>query len=158
MEKAFDGMKTDMDQLRKRWEQVQSRLVAEVERTNTENARLHQVMSDQQAELDKVRKERESAERRHRQSQAELGLAQLELTVAKDDVQKARASRDATVKENDRLRGKLENRAFSTQANLKCIVERFRELPRANQGSDPGGDGTPVMGRTSGGVAGLAGG
>jgi cell division protein FtsB len=46
-----------------------------VECTNTENARLQQVMSDQQAELDKVRKEREAAERRHRQLQAELGLA-----------------------------------------------------------------------------------
>jgi arginine deiminase len=39
MEKAFDGMKTDMEQLRKRWEQVQSWLVAEVERSNAENAR-----------------------------------------------------------------------------------------------------------------------
>jgi DNA repair exonuclease SbcCD ATPase subunit len=66
MEKAFDGMRTDMEQLRKRWEQVQARLVAKVERTNAENARLHQAMSDQQAELDKARKERDAAERRHR--------------------------------------------------------------------------------------------
>jgi septal ring factor EnvC (AmiA/AmiB activator) len=101
--------------------------VAEVERTNTENARLHQVMSDQQAELDKVRKEREATERRYRQSQVELGLAQLELTVAKDDVQKARASRAATVKENDRLRSQIEKRTFTAQANLKCTVERFRD-------------------------------
>jgi type II secretory pathway component PulM len=50
----------------------------------------------------------------------------LELTVAKDDVQKARASRDATMKENDQLRSQLEKRAFSTQVNLKRIVERFR--------------------------------
>jgi hypothetical protein len=42
-------------------------------------------------------------------------------------VQKARASRNATVKENDLLRGQLEKRAISTQANLKRIVERFRE-------------------------------
>jgi chromosome segregation ATPase len=55
MEKAMGGMRTDMEQLRKRWEQVQARLVAEVERTNAENARLHQAMSDQQAELDKAR-------------------------------------------------------------------------------------------------------
>jgi hypothetical protein len=40
-------MKTDMEQLRERWEQVQSWLVAEVERTNTENVRLTQTMSDQ---------------------------------------------------------------------------------------------------------------
>jgi uncharacterized protein YlxW (UPF0749 family) len=66
MEKALDGMKTDMEQQRTRWEQVQARLVAEVERTNAENARLHQAMSDQQAELDKARKERDAVERRHR--------------------------------------------------------------------------------------------
>jgi phage shock protein A len=66
MEKAFDGMKTDMDQLRKWWEQVQSRLVAEVERTNAENDRLNQAMKDQHAELDKARKERDAAIRRHR--------------------------------------------------------------------------------------------
>jgi uncharacterized protein YdhG (YjbR/CyaY superfamily) len=127
MEKAFDVMKTDMDQLRKRWEQVQSWLVAEVEPTNAENVRQNKVMKDQQAELDKVRKERDAAVRRHRQSQAELGLVLLELTVAKDDVQKARASRDDTMKENDRLRNELGKKAFSAQDNLKCIVEKFRE-------------------------------
>jgi chromosome segregation ATPase len=47
MEKAMDGMRTDMEQLRKRWEQVQARLMAEVECTNAENARLHQAMPDQ---------------------------------------------------------------------------------------------------------------
>jgi hypothetical protein len=31
------------------------------------------------------------------------------------------------MKENDRLRGQLEKRAFLVQANLKRIVERFRE-------------------------------
>jgi hypothetical protein len=74
MEKAFDGMKTDMEQLRRRWEQVQSWLVAEVERTNAENARLNQAVSDQHVELDKARRERDAAERRHRQTQAELGF------------------------------------------------------------------------------------
>jgi Skp family chaperone for outer membrane proteins len=66
MEKAMGGMRIDTEQLRKQWEQVQARLVAEVERTNAENAGLHQAMSDQQAELDKARKERDAAERRHR--------------------------------------------------------------------------------------------
>jgi hypothetical protein len=61
--------------------------VAEVERNNAENARLNQAMTDQHVELNKARKERDAAERRHRQSQAQLGLAHLELTVAKDDVQ-----------------------------------------------------------------------
>jgi hypothetical protein len=51
-------------------------------------------MTVRNAELDKVRQEREAAIRRHRQTQAELGIVKLELTVAKDDVQKARAGRD----------------------------------------------------------------
>jgi chromosome segregation ATPase len=123
-------MKTDMEHLRKRWEQVQSRLVAEMERTNAENVRLNQAMSDQQAELDKARKERDAAESRHRQRQAELGLAQLELAVAKEDVRTARASRDDIMKDNNRLRKELEKKAFSAQANLKRIIERFREQTR----------------------------
>jgi hypothetical protein len=129
-ETAFAGTKTDMEQLRKRWEQVQSRLVAEVERTNAENTRLNQAMSDQQAELDKARKERDAAESRHRQRQAELGLVQLELQVAKEDVWTARASRADIMKDNDRLRKELEKKAFSAQANLKRIIERFREQTR----------------------------
>jgi hypothetical protein len=48
MEATIVDMKTDMEQLRERWELVQSRLEAEVERTNAENARLTRAMSDQQ--------------------------------------------------------------------------------------------------------------
>jgi chromosome segregation ATPase len=127
MTRAFEVMKTEMDQLRERWEQVQSRLVAEVERTNEENTGLKQAMTDQNAELDKVRKERDAAVCRHRQAEAELGIVKLELTVAKDDVQKARAGQDEMMKENDRLRNELGKKAFSAQANLKCIVEKFRD-------------------------------
>jgi hypothetical protein len=87
-------------------------------------------MSDQQAELDKARKERDAAESRHRQRQAELGLAQLELEVAKEDVRTARASRADIMKDKDRLRKELEKKAFSAQANLKRIIERFREQTR----------------------------
>jgi hypothetical protein len=65
MKRAFEVMKTEMDQIRERWEQVQSRLVLEVEHTNKENAGLTQAITDQNAELDKVRKEQEAAVRRH---------------------------------------------------------------------------------------------
>jgi chromosome segregation ATPase len=125
--KAFEVMKTEMDQIRERWEQVQSRSVAKVECTNEENIGLKQAMTVQNAELEKVRQEREAAIRRHRQAQAELGIVKLELTVAKDDVQKARAGRDEQMNENDRLRKELGQKAFSAQANLKRIVEKFRE-------------------------------
>jgi chromosome segregation ATPase len=109
---------------------VQSRLVAEVERTNEENARLTQAMSTHREEMEKARKDRETAERRHRQGQAELSIAQLELTVAKEDVRTARVSRDAIMKDTDRLRKEIEKKAFAAQANIKKIIERFREQTR----------------------------
>jgi hypothetical protein len=127
MEATIADMKTDMEQLRERCELVQSRLVAEVERTNEENTRLTQALSDQQVEVAKAQKERDAAESRHRQRQAELGIAQLELAVAKEDVKTARASRDAIMKDNDRLRKEIEKKAFAAQANIKRIIERFRE-------------------------------
>jgi hypothetical protein len=92
-----------------------------------DNAILTQAMSDQQ---EKAQKERDAAESRHRQRQAELGGAQLELAVAKEDVRTARASRDAIVKDNDRLRKEIEKKAFVAQANIKWIIERFREQTR----------------------------
>jgi hypothetical protein len=98
-----------------------------VERTNEENARLTQALSDQQA---KAQKERDEAESRHRQSQAELSIAQLEVAVAKEDVRMARAGRDAIMKDNERLRKEIEKKAFAAQANIKRIIERFREQTR----------------------------
>jgi hypothetical protein len=74
-----------------------------------------------------VKQEWEAAIRRHRQVQAELGVVKLELSVAKADVQKAHTSRDEQIKENDRLQNELGKKVFSAQANLKCIVEKFRD-------------------------------
>jgi hypothetical protein len=127
MRATIADMKTDMEHLRERWEQVQSKLVAEVERTNEENTRLAQAMSAHQAELEKARKEREEAERRYK---AELAIAQLEVSVANKDVRTARATRVAIMKDNDRLRKEIEQKAFAAQANLKRILERFREQTR----------------------------
>jgi hypothetical protein len=104
MTRAFKVMKTEMDQIRERWKQVQARLVSEVERTNEENNGLKQAMIVRNAELDKVKQEREAAIRRHRQVQAKLGIVKMELSVAKADVEKPLTSRDAQIKENDRLR------------------------------------------------------
>jgi hypothetical protein len=110
---AFEVMKADLDKTRERWKQVQARLVSEVERTNEENTGLKLAMTVRNAEIDKVKQERDAAIRRHRQVQAELGIVQLELSVAKADVQKARTSRDEQIKENDCLRKELGKKAFS---------------------------------------------
>jgi hypothetical protein len=69
--------------------------VAEVERTNEENERLKQVMASRNADTNKLKQERDAAIRRHRQAQAELGTLRLELSVAHDDLQKARNIWDA---------------------------------------------------------------
>jgi hypothetical protein len=127
MTRAFEVMKIEMDQIREWWQQVQARLVSKVERTSEENTGLKQAITVRNAELDKVRQEREATIRRHRQAQAELGIVKLKLMVAKDDVQKARTGREEQMKENDRLRKELGKKAFSAQANLKRIVEKFRE-------------------------------
>jgi uncharacterized protein YukE len=81
MRAMIADLKADMEQLRERWEQVQPRLVAEVERTNEENTRLTQAMSTHRAELEKVRKEQDEIERRYK---AELTIAQLEVSVASE--------------------------------------------------------------------------
>jgi hypothetical protein len=51
--------------------------------------------------MDKLKQEWDVAVRRLRQAQAELGPLQLELSVANDDLKKAREGRDAQQKESD---------------------------------------------------------
>jgi hypothetical protein len=120
-------MKSELDKNKERWKLIQARLVAEVERTNEENIGLKQATASRNAETDKLKQERDAAMRRHRQAQAELGTLRLKLSVAKEDLQKARTSRDEQLKESYRLRNKLGKTAFFAQANLKRIVEKFRE-------------------------------
>jgi predicted nucleic acid-binding Zn-ribbon protein len=127
MSEAFEVMKTELEQNKERWKQIQTRLVAEVERTNEESGRLKQAMASRNAETDKLKQERDAAVRCHRQAQAELGPLRLELSVAKDDLKKARESRDAQQKESDSLRSKLGKTTFLAQANLKKIVDKFPE-------------------------------
>jgi hypothetical protein len=82
-------------------------------------------MASRNAETDKLKQERDAAMRRHRQAQAELGTLGLELSVAKEDLQKAHNSRDKQLKESDRLRNELGKKALLAQANLKRIVKKF---------------------------------
>jgi predicted nucleic acid-binding Zn-ribbon protein len=68
MSNAFEVMKTELEQNKERWKQIQTRLVAEVERTNEENGWLKQAMASRNAETDKLKQERDVAVRRHRQA------------------------------------------------------------------------------------------
>jgi hypothetical protein len=55
----------------------------------------------------------------------------MELSVAVEDFKKAREIRDKQQKDVDRLTGELEKNTFLAQANLKKIVEKFREQTNA---------------------------
>jgi hypothetical protein len=51
----------------------------------------------------------------------------MELSVVVEDLKKAQVNHDAQQRDIDRLMGKLGKKSFLTQANLKKIVEKFRE-------------------------------
>jgi predicted nucleic acid-binding Zn-ribbon protein len=82
MSDAFEVMNTKLEKNKKRWKQIQTRLVAEVERTNEENDQMKQALVSRNVETDKLKQERDAVVHRHRQAQAELGPLQLELLVA----------------------------------------------------------------------------
>jgi hypothetical protein len=94
---------------------------------NEENAMLKQAMTSRNAATDRLKQERADAVRHHRQAQEQLGPLRLELSVANEDLKKARACRDAQQQDIDRLMGELGKKSFLARANLKRIVEKFRE-------------------------------
>jgi chromosome segregation ATPase len=86
--------------------------MAEVERTNEENARLKQAMTSRNTTTDRLKQEQDEAVRRHRQAQEELGPLRLELSVVVDDLKTARVCRDAQQRDIDRLMGELKKKSF----------------------------------------------
>jgi hypothetical protein len=101
--------------------------VADVESMTEENGRLKQVVDSLNVETKKVRQERDTAVRCHRQAQEELGPLKMELSVAVRDLMNARTIQGMQQKEIDRLTGELGKKSFLAQANLKKIVDKFRE-------------------------------
>jgi predicted nucleic acid-binding Zn-ribbon protein len=120
-----------MEQSKAMWARTQTHLVAEVERTTEENNRLKMAMASLNAETGKLKQERDAAVRRHRQVLEELGPLRLELTVTVADLQKTRSNVNTQQREIDRLTDELEKKTFLAQANLKKIVEKFREQTNA---------------------------
>jgi hypothetical protein len=120
-------LNAEMTKSKEMWNRIQKCLVADVEQTTLENGKLTQALEKQWATMEKLAQERDAAVRHHRQAQEELGPLRMELTVATKDLEKARGTREAQQRENDRLRCALERRTDMVQANLKRIVEKFRE-------------------------------
>jgi predicted nucleic acid-binding Zn-ribbon protein len=89
MSDAFEVQNTEMQKSKETWKRIQTRLVAEVERTNKENGKLKQAVESRNVETGKLKQERDAAVRRNRQAQEKLGLLRLELSVAVADLKKA---------------------------------------------------------------------
>jgi predicted nucleic acid-binding Zn-ribbon protein len=79
MSDAFEVIKAELDQSKERWTEIQTRLVAEVERTNAENVRLQQAIMSRDAEMGKLKSEWDAAVRRHHQVREEIGPLKMEL-------------------------------------------------------------------------------
>jgi chromosome segregation ATPase len=131
MSDAFEVIKAELDESKERWKEVQTRLVAEVERTNEENGRLKQAIASQNAEMGKLKSERDAAVRRQQQVREEIGPLKLELQVAFADLKTARSNSNAQQWEINRLTAKLGKKTLLAQANLKKVVEKFREQTNA---------------------------
>jgi chromosome segregation ATPase len=131
MSDAFEVMKAELDQIKDRWTEIQTRIVAEVEHTNAENIRLQQVITSRDAETGKLRSERDAAVPRHHQVREEIGPLKMELQVAVADLKKARSNSSAQQREITRFTAELGKKTFLAQANLKKIVEKFLEQTNA---------------------------
>jgi cell division protein FtsB len=64
--------------------------VVDVESTTEENGRLKQAVNSLNAETKKLKQERDTSVRGHRQAQEELGPLRMELSVAVGDLKNAR--------------------------------------------------------------------
>jgi chromosome segregation ATPase len=101
--------------------------VADVESKTEENGKLKQVVDNLNAETKKLKQEQDTVARRHQQAQEELGPLKMELSMAVADLKKARTNQDTQQREIDCQMGELGKKSFLAQANLKKIVEKFRE-------------------------------
>jgi cell division protein FtsB len=90
MSTAFELLTAERQKSKETWKCIQTRLVADVESTTEENGRLKQAVDSLNAETKKLKQERDTAVRRHRQAQEELGPLRMELSVAVGDLKNAR--------------------------------------------------------------------
>jgi hypothetical protein len=67
------------------WKRIQTRLVADVESTTEENGRFKKVVESLNVETKKLKQERDTAVRRHRQVQEEIGPLKMELSIVAED-------------------------------------------------------------------------
>jgi chromosome segregation ATPase len=131
MSDAFEMLNAEMKKSKDTWKRIQSRLVADVEQAHEDNGKLNKALENRNAAMEKMAQERDAAVRRHRQAQEELGPLRMELSVATKDLKMVRTNQNLQQWEIDRLMGELGKKTELVQANLKRIVEKFREQMNA---------------------------
>jgi chromosome segregation ATPase len=131
MSEAFKMLNAEMKKSKDSWKRIQTRLVADVEQTTKDNGYLTQALENRHAAMEKLAQERDAAVRHHRQAQEELGPLRMELLVATKDLKKFRANFDAQQREIECLMGERGKKTELVHANLKRIVEKFREQTNA---------------------------
>jgi hypothetical protein len=131
MSEAFEMLNAEMKRSKEMWKRIETRLVADIEQTTQENRTIKQALEKRRTAMEKLQQEKDEAVRCHRQVQEQLGPLRMELSVVTKDLEKARANRKAQQQEIDRLLGELGQKRQRVEANLRRIVERFREQTSA---------------------------
>jgi hypothetical protein len=128
---AFQILQEEQKRRSAEWKPIQTRLTADVESMAAENNRLQQEVGRLTAEATKLHEERDGDVRRALQFQEELGPLKLELTVSHKDVRQARIVNRELQNNVERLHKELGKKVYLAQANLRKLVDKFREKTKA---------------------------
>jgi chromosome segregation ATPase len=124
---AFQILQEEQKRKSAKWKRIQHRLTADVESMTTENGRLKQEVGRLTTETAKLREETEKAVQRALPFQEQLEPLKTELKVANNDARKTRSLNRELQKDVVRLQEELGKKQYQAQANLRCIVDKFRE-------------------------------
>jgi chromosome segregation ATPase len=113
------------------WKRAQWKLTAEVEKLSQDNDRLRAAEEKRDAEVQTLRTTKEKAEHAMAAIQEEWVTMKLEWQAATTSVKKYKVAVANAETENRRLVWELEKGQMLAHANVKCLLQRFREATTA---------------------------
>jgi chromosome segregation ATPase len=113
------------------WKRTQKKWTANMEKLSQDNNRLRTAESKRIADLQSLRKAKEKAESTLAAVQAEWATMKREWQLAMDSVKKYKAAVANADTENRRLVRELEQGQMLAHANVKRLLQRFREATSA---------------------------
>jgi uncharacterized protein YlxW (UPF0749 family) len=128
---AFRILQEEQKRKNVEWKRIQTRLMANMESTATENDYLQQEVRRLTAEATKLHAERDSTVRHAQQFQEELEALKMEPKVSHKDVRKAWAINRDLQKNVEWLQEELGKKMYLAQANLRRLVDKFQEKTKA---------------------------